>query len=264
MDGKKLKLIKKLREITGMSVNKCRIAIDESNGNIDLAIKNLYGKIKRFEDKTVFLNEGIVIAKLSEKKNIGVILELNCETDFSAKNNQFQDLGEEIALFALNSNQINKNFLNEKFKEKILILRSKLGENININKIKKIKGEKLEFYLHRKKIGVIVSSDKYAKEDLLKKIAMHIAASNPKYIDIKDIPLKVINEKKEEYLKIAQQYNKDKIIINKIVEGKIRKFSENISLLYQKSIFNNKENIKQFLKRENFKIYNFINIKLGF
>ncbi|MFI4853250.1 MAG: translation elongation factor Ts [Candidatus Makana argininalis] len=250
--------IKKLRKLTGISILECKKSLLESKGDIKLAINLMrkYGKkilIKKNNNDT---SNGIILIKKSIN-NIIIMLKIKCETDFVSKNNKFKLFGKEILNYVLNKNIYDINIIKNKFKLKRENLISQVCENIKIKKLSYLKGESIGFYLHRSRIGVIVSSTK-CKDNFLNKIAMHIAAFKPKYINLIDIPNTLLHNEKKIEMEIAINSGKTNKISKKIVIGKINKFIKEIALNNQEFIMDNKKQINQILKLKKTKINNFI------
>ncbi|MFI4818991.1 MAG: translation elongation factor Ts [Enterobacterales bacterium] len=251
--------IKKLRKLTGVGILECKKSLIKSKGNIKIAIDLMrkYGKkisIQKIYNKT---SNGIILIKQSEKKKKIIMLEIKCETDFVEKNIEFKLFGKKIINFIINKNIYNINLINNKFKFERELLISKFCENIKIKRFSYLKGENTGFYLHRSHIGVIVSSTN-GKKNFLNKIAMHIAACKPKYLNSKDIPNNLINHEKNIQMKIAINSGKTNKISKKIVIGRINKFINEITLNNQEFIIDNKKKIYQILLLNKIKINNFI------
>lgn len=260
-----IKLIKELRKRTGIGILECKKNLLKSKGNLSKAIDNLRksGKVKAFENSHRIANEGIILTKISQDKKLGVILEINCETDFVSKDKEFIDFGKFIINKILSDNIYDINVLNNKFEENIIYMINKFNENIKFNRLKIIQGDMISSYLHHKKIGVVVSSNINNNEKLMKYIAMHIAASKPRYIDPDNIPKKILSKEYKIQLEIALKLNKPIKIAKKIVEGRIYKFVREISLTGQNFILDLNKNVGQILQENNIKINNYIRFEIG-
>lgn len=260
--NKYIKLIKELRNKTNAKIIDCKEALIKSKGNIEEAIDimkkegkiNLYKKLK---NKAI---NGIILIK--SNKNLEVIIEINCETDFVSKNIIFIKFCEKVINTIIKKNIYDINILKNEFKNDIEKLIYTFGENIIINRLGVLKDSYMDYYLHDKKIGVLVSSYN-APKNILKNIAMHIAASNPKYINVKDVPLDVINKEKKIQLEILIKNKKNKIFFERIIKGKIKKFISNIVLSEQNFIFETSKKVKKVLSEYNILIKNFIRFELG-
>ena len=276
--------IKKLRELTGVGFKDCKVALDETNGDIEKSIEFLRKKgiAKASKKMSRTASEGLVLVK-EEKGEISLI-EVNSETDFVAKNNDFINFCKELSdLNFTNKGDLEK-LDNSKMKNGNLVkdslvnLISKIGEKITIRRgcfFDNKQGENF-YYVHsslEKNIGKIISivkligSTKEKKDSIGNKIAMHIAASNPLAID-KDGIDKNIVEKELEIIK-AEIINsgKPKELADKISKGKIAKFLDDNSLLSQIWIMDPKKKVADILKENSnekeIKILSFIKYKVG-
>lgn len=264
-------LIKKLRELTGAGILDCNKALIKSNWDIKIAINNMRisGKIKILKKLNRITNEGIILAETSKNNKYGVIIELNCETDFVSRNNLFKKFGKKVVNTALNELKnkklININILKEKLKKDRLNLISQIGENINIRRFGVLHGDFLQIYLHRSRIGVLFSSNKI-RNKITKYLAMHIASNNPKYINVDDIPIDILNNEYEIQLNIINKSSKDiksDKIIKKIIKGRMCKFINNIVLINQFFIMDTNKTVGQILNKHNIIINDFIRFELG-
>lgn len=258
-----ISLIQRLRNITGSGLIECKNALIDAQGNIDLAILNMRksGIVKAIKKYKNITTNGIIATGI--KGNIATILELNCQTDFLSENIEFKNFSKKIISNILDLKNTDIHVINKKFEIKKNILISKFSENINIRRVAILIGEQLGYYLHNNmKIGVIIST-KNMKEDLIKKIAMHIAASKPEYLNVEDIPDEKILYEKQIQLEIAKKYKKNSFISKKIVEGKIKKFIHSISLINQIFIFDTQKTIKKILDETNSQVVSFVRFELG-
>lgn len=173
-------LVKELRERTAAGMMECKKALVEANGDIELAIDNMRknGQAKAAKKAGRVAAEGVILVKVSADSKVAAIVELNCETDFVAKDAGFKAFGEEVVEAALAERIADIAALQAKFEETRTNLVAKIGENINIRRVTIVEGEQVGTYLHGAKIGVVVAATG-ADEELIKHIAMHIAASKP-------------------------------------------------------------------------------------
>ena len=281
--------IKELRDKSGAGMLDCKKALEESEGNVEKAIEWLRKKGINTANKKASrdASDGLITAKI--KDGMAVMLEINAETDFVAKNEVFTDFCENLSLTCL-SNDVqdinslsNLNFMgtDKKVSDTLTDLIAKLGENIVIKKFIKLsdKTQKVQKYLHNSvnensgKIGVLLSyecdelNDKVT--DFSKNLCMQIAATNPKSVDRKNLDPELV--KKEEVIFREQLNNSGKPdeIINKIVEGKINKFYEEVCLDEQIFVMDGKIKINKLISNFNdensfnFRIINFYIFKLG-
>ena len=258
--------VKLLREKTGLGMMECKNALVESKGDIELAITNLRknSALKAEKKSSRTAAEGRIISKIDSSENLAVILEVNCETDFVAKDDSFIEFCEEALDFCLqNPDSSLAQLSEEKLEEKRQALIQKIGENIVVRRREIIKSDNLYSYVHgNNKIGSIVSLDQENKntgED----IAMHIAASSPLVIDPNDLDENLVS-KEEEIIK-AQVADSDKPenIVEKMVIGRLEKFKSEVSLLNQPFVKDPSKNIKTLLEEQNLNVLNFHRYELG-
>ena len=258
--------VKLLREKTGLGMMECKNALVESKGDIELAITNLRknSALKAEKKSSRTAAEGRIISKIDSSENLAVILEVNCETDFVAKDDSFIEFCEEALDFCIqNPDSSLAQLSEEKLEEKRQALIQKIGENIVVRRREIIKSDNLYSYVHgNNKIGSIVSIDQENKntgED----IAMHIAASSPLVIDPNDLDETLVS-KEEEIIK-AQVADSDKPenIVEKMVTGRLEKFKSEVSLLNQPFVKDPSKNIKTLLEEQNLNVLNFHRYELG-
>ena len=280
-----LKKVKQLREITGVGFKDCKNAIDVTKGDVEksielLRIKGIAKASKRMERVA---SEGLVC--IYEKDNKFSMIEINSETDFVAKNNEFINFGEEISELALKNLGNMKDILISEMKNKkkvqdnLIDLMSKIGEKITLRRSAFIgKDKSINFsYIHSSlkknvgKLGVLLSLEttKSTKEilDLGKHLAMQIAASSPLAIDKENLDHGVLEKEKEIILEELKSSGKDTQIIDKIAMGKLNKFIEETTLLNQEWIMEPKKRVKDIIKgvagKDKIEIKKFIRFKVG-
>ena len=277
--------VKKLRELTGVGFKDCKIAIDENDGNIERSIEFLRKKgiakaSKRMERVAA---EGLI--SVCEKENQFSIIEVNCETDFVAKNNEFIKFVEEISELALqNYGSLKKVLLSEMENKKnvetnLITLISKIGEKITLRRSNFFEKEKfLNFsYMHPAikknlgKIGVLVSIESSKPKNELKEfgkqLAMHIAALSPLAIDKGDLDENLLKKEKEIITEELKNSGKDSKIVDKIATGKLNKFIADNTLLNQEWIMEPKKKVRDVLKeissKEKIEVKKFVRFKVG-
>ncbi|WP_038907227.1 translation elongation factor Ts [Dickeya oryzae] len=257
-------LVKELRERTGAGMMECKKALVEANGDIELAIDNMRksGQAKAAKKAGRVAAEGVILTKIAADGKYGIIVELNCETDFVAKDAGFKTFGEEVATAALNERITDVDVLKAKFEEQRTALVAKIGENINIRRIAVQTGDALGSYMHGARIGVMVAATG-ADDELIKHIAMHIAASKPEYVNAEDVPADVVAREHQIQLDIAMQSGKPREIAEKMVEGRMRKFTGEISLTGQNFVMDPNKTVGQLLKEHNASVSNFIRYEVG-
>ena len=277
--------VKKLRELTGVGFKDCKDAIDECNGDIEKSIKflRIKGVAKANKKMERVAADGLVC--ISEKENKFSIIEVNSETDFVAKNNEFIKFVEEISKLALlNSGKmedilISKMENKKKVKDNLVTLISKIGEKIILRRSNFIGTDKYLnfFYIHAAikknigKIGVLVSlkttKPKNELIELGKQLSMHIAALSPLAVDKESLDQTILNKEKEIIIEELENSGKDSKIVAKIAEGKLNKFINENTLLNQEWIIEPKKKVKEVLKeaggKEKIEVKKFIRFKVG-
>ena len=281
--------IKELRDKSGAGMLDCKKALEESEGNVEKAIEWLRKKGINTANKKASrdASDGLITAKI--KDGMAVMLEINAETDFVAKNEVFTDFCENLSLTCL-SNDVqdinslsNLNFMgtDKKVSDTLTDLIAKLGENIVIKKFIKLsdKTQKFQKYLHNSvnensgKIGVLLSYDcnelNDKVSDFSKNLCMQIAATNPKSVDRKNLDPELVEKEEVIFREQLNNSGKPDEIINKIVEGKINKFYEEVCLDEQIFVMDGKIKINKLISNFNdensfnFRIINFYIFKLG-
>ena len=246
-------LVKELREKTGVAMMECKNALKETEGDIDAAIKILRerGEAKAEKKASRDSNEGIIVAALDESGKSGVLVEINCETDFVAKNENFQAFVGEVAATVLASDVTDleaakllpkgDETLGGFIKTKVL----EMGENLQFRRFERLtlNGEGgVASYIHLGgKVGVLieVSSGKAetastdAFKDLVKDLTLHIAATSPAGLKREDIPAELVDSEKNIFRKQMEGAGKPAEILEKIIEGKLGKFYSERCLLEQ-------------------------------
>ena len=275
--------IKELRKLTGTGFKDCSVALKECNGDIDksieyLRIKGISRATKKMERTA---NEGLIC--ITDLKKSSSILEINCETDFVAKNNDFINFCEELSKLNFNNKGNLENLKKAKMRddltvdENLIKLISKIGEKITISRCDFINyKESNNFcYVHNSikknigKLGVIVSIKSKDNDKIIldfgKKLAMHVAATNPIAIDINDINVKIIEKEKKIIEEELKNSGKPKNIIDKISQGRLAKFKQENSLLNQFWILDPKKKIKEIINelKIDISIQNFVRYKIG-
>ena len=262
-------LVKELRERTGAGMMDCKKALNDANGDIEVAIEVMRksGAAKAAKKAGRIAAEGIISIKQNEGEI--VILEVNCETDFVAKDENFLSFVDEILEVITKQDVtdvddlLQKSINDQTIEEKIQQLTAKIGEKLSIRRFEKSKiNKKVGTYLHGKRIGVIVEIEG-GDDNLAKDIAMHIAASKPLYVDSKEVSSSVLDKEKEIYIAQAQESGKPDDIIEKMVEGRLKKFVKEITLLGQPFVKDSEQSVEKILKSANAKVLSFIRYEVG-
>ncbi|WP_101775294.1 translation elongation factor Ts [Pasteurella oralis] len=255
-------LVKELRERTGAGMMECKKALVEANGDIELAIDNMRksGQAKAAKKAGRVAAEGVILARVGA--GFGVLVEMNCETDFVAKDAGFLELANEVADYALANKGVTIEALQAQFEEKRAALVAKIGENMNIRRVQFLDGDVVGSYLHGAKIGVLVAG-KGADEELLKKIAMHVAASRPEFVKPEDVSADVVAKEREIQVAIAMESGKPREIAEKMVEGRMKKFTGEVSLTGQPFVMDSSKSVGDFLKENGADVTGFVRFEVG-
>ena len=262
-------LVKELRERTGAGMMDCKAALSDARGDIEIAIEVMRksGAAKAAKKAGRIAAEGIISIKLNE--NDIVILEVNCETDFVTKDESFLSFVDSVIQVISNNNVsdvdelLKLNSGNQTIEEANQQLIAKIGEKITIRRFQKSSIQnQAGTYLHGIRIGVIVEI-KGGSEELAKDIAMHIAASRPLFINEDQISQEILDKEKEIYTAQAQESGKPANIVEKMVEGRLKKFIKEITLLGPPFVKDPEKSIEKILKSSNAKVLSFIRYEVG-
>lgn len=264
--------VKKLRKLTGSGMLDCKKALEESNGDFDKAVEILRIKgakdVGKREERASL--EGLLVAK------DGAILELNCETDFVAKNKEFQDLANEILDFALANNLFT---LGELLAAKINDLSvedyvkqfsARIGEKLELRRIAKLTG-KVASYLHKRStdlppsVGALVAyeGDSAEAEAIAKQVAMQVVAMRAKYLTREEVPSDLLETEKRVAMETAKSEGKPDNIVDKIVLGRLNTFYKDIVLLEQPTVADPKKTISDITKANGVTLKEFVRFEVG-
>ena len=263
--------VKKLREITNAGMMDCKKALIESNGDFEKAktILKEKGQSKADSKSGRTTAQGLVVIQSNEDH--AVILEVNCETDFAAKDDLFTEFVDRVASIIIQNDlddmeQLDKQKTDDfdTVEEYRKFAISKLGENITIRRFKRIHLDGiLGRYIHGSKIASLVLLDHHDSAELAKDIAMHVAASRPEYISNSDIPEEVIKEESRILRVQVEQEGKPEEIIDKIVDGKIKKQFDQLTLMGQEYVKDPDITVEKFLKDQDASVKSFIRYEVG-
>jgi len=264
--------VKALRELTNAGMMDCKKALLESQGDIEKAkiLLQEKGKSKADSKSGRVASQGLVSIKIDETNKLAVVLEINCETDFAAKDNHFIEFTEQISKLLISKNiDTTKKLMDiriegyknvDEYRTHVV---AKLGENISVRRFKRIFFEgTVGTYMHGTKIAALVDLDTDNTE-LAKDLAMQIAALKPEYIDQEDIPDAMIEEELRILRLQAQKEGKPKEILEKIVKGKLNKRLNEITLLGQEYIKDSDLSVSQLLKKSNANVNLFVRYEVG-
>lgn len=268
------KLVKELRKKTGAGMMDCKKALTETDGDIDKAIDYLREKgiAKAAKKADRIAAEGLV--HVETKGNDAVIVEINSETDFVARNEGFQELVKEIANQVLDTKAEtvealmettlpNGKSVDERIKEAI----STIGEKLSVRRFAirtKTDNDAFGAYLHMGgRIGVLTVVEGSTDEEAARDVAMHIAAINPKYVSSEQVSEEEINHEREVLKQQALNEGKPENIVEKMVEGRLRKYLQEICAVDQDFVKNHDVTVEAFLKTKGGKLVDFVRYEVG-
>lgn len=248
--------VNKLRQQTGAGMMDCKKALTEANGDFEAAVDILRKKGQKVAANRAdrAAGEGCVLAGTTADKKFGVVLSLNCETDFVAKNEEFVALTQDFLKLALDKKVksledfLNLDYNGIKISEKLVERTGVIGEKIEIGSFEVLESEFIGSYIHAgNRLATIVAFNKNAGDDNGKQVAMQITAMNPISVDEKSVPADVVARELEVGKELAIQEGKPADMAEKIAQGRLNKFYKETTLLNQEFISNPKLTIKQFL-----------------
>ncbi|MCF6236873.1 MAG: translation elongation factor Ts [Gammaproteobacteria bacterium] len=266
-------LVKELRERTGSGMMECKKTLVETNGDIEAAIELMRktGMAKADKKAGRTAAEGCIIMRSTDDDKRSIIIEVNCETDFVTKSEDFISFTKELSEQALANNPADLDALLvmplgdltvDKARQALI---AKIGENINVRRYESVSTENgvIGQYLHGERIGVLVSLENGGNAALAKDVAMHIAAINPTAISVDDVSSDLIEKEKEIFSAQASESGKPPEIIEKMIAGRIRKYLAEITLLGQSFVKNPDVTVEKLLKESNANVTSFIRFEVG-
>ena len=264
-------MVKDLRERTGLGMMDCKKALAEADGNMDKAIEDLRkaSGLKAAKKASRVAAEGIVMTQVAEDGNYGAIIEINSETDFVARDDNFLAFSKDVLNVAFaNSDADVDALLNsgvEDLREKLV---QKIGENVNVRRVDRLQFDNadqgiVESYVHSNNRIAVLISLKGGDEALARDIAMHIAAVNPMVVRPEDVPEEILAKESEIYSAQARESGKPEEIIEKMISGRLRKFISEVSLLEQPFVKDPEIKISALLKESGADIVNFVRYEVG-
>jgi len=268
-------LVKELRERTGAGMMECKKALVETGGDIEAAIEAMRksGQAKAAKKAGRTAADGVVVIQIGEAGKRGVVVEVNCETDFVAKDANFTAFAEAVGRRALESRAADVYaLLNEPvvpgedrtISQAREALVAKIGENVQVRRLVRFDdvAGTLRSYRHGGRIAVIVEMDG-GDAVLGKDIAMHIAASNPVFVSAEEVPADVLAKEKEIFRAQALESGKPEAAVDKIVEGRGRKYLEEVTLLGQAFVKDPETTVEKLLKQAGAKVLRFARLEVG-
>jgi elongation factor Ts len=264
-------MVKELRERTGAGMMECKKALVETDGNVEAAIEllRISGLAQADKKSSRIAAEGKIALAVADGGKQAVMVEVNCETDFVAKDENFNVFASAVATNALTEAPADVDALmasshaGGSLEEARQVLVSKIGENIQVRRFVRESTEgTLGAYVHGGKIGVLVDISG-GDEDLARDLAMHVAALNPEFISADDVPADVMAHEKEILIAQAQDSGKPQEIIEKMVTGRLRKHLSGITLLGQPFVKDGDITVEQLLKQASATVNGFDRLAVG-
>lgn len=268
-------LVKELRERTGSGMMECKKALVETNGDIDAAIENMRksGQAKAAKKAGRTAADGLIVIQMTDDNKKGVMVEVNCETDFVAKDENFTSFANAVAQRALASEVATvEELLNAPLhdgeettvntaREALIV---KIGENMNVRRFERFESAngRLASYSHGSRIGVVVDIEG-GDDDLAKDIAMHVAASNPTCVSEAQVPAELVEKEREIFKVQALESGKPENIVDKIVDGRVRKYLSEITLLGQAFVKDPDSTVEKLLSGAGAKVNGFKRFEVG-
>ncbi len=262
------KLVKELRERTGAGMMECKRALVATEGDIEKAAEEMRisGQAKADKKASRIAAEGVIEAYAADGR--AVLIEINSETDFVARDESFQAFAAAAVKAAHTANAktieevLAADMGGQTVEQARKTLVAKIGENIQVRRMKSVEASNLGTYIHTGKIGVVAALEG-GEEDLAKDIAMHIAAVNPLVVSGDDVPAEIVQKEKDIFTAQAKESGKHAEIIEKMIGGRIRKFLDEVALLGQSFVKNPDLKIEQLVKQHNAKVVSFIRLDVG-
>lgn len=264
-------MVKALRERTGAGIMACKRALAETDGELESAVEHLRKSGLALADKKAsrIAAEGQIILAGNNDHTAAVLVEINCETDFVAKDKNFLAFANAVAesalakesndVAALMTSQLNNESL-ETARQRLV---AKIGENVQVRRLARMSTNgNIGAYVHGGRIGVLVEVEG-GDNELARDVAMHIAALNPAYIDANDVPAKVLDKEQKFLVTQAQESGKPADIIEKMVSGRLRKFLAEITLLGQPFVKDGDITVAKLLDQKGASVKGFTRLAVG-
>lgn len=260
-------LVKELRERTGLGMLDCKRALKDADGNIEQAIEDLRKSsgMKAAKKSGRIAAEGVVAVRTSEDGSRALLIEVNSETDFVARDAGFLAFVSQVADEALAGDGDVEALMGSGLEQTREALVQKIGENVSVRRLVReaVEGGVVGSYVHgNNRIGVLVGL-KGGDAELAKDVAMHIAALSPQYVSPELVPEEVIAKEKEIYVAQAQDSGKPAEIIEKMVSGRVRKFLEEISLSRQAFVKDPDVSVGELVKKAGAELVSFTRYEVG-
>jgi elongation factor Ts len=267
-------MVKELRERTGAGMMECKKALQETKGDMEEAITSMRkrGQAKAAKRAGKIAAEGVVVIQSSGDNKQASMIEVNCETDFVARDTNFKVFTSTLAKRCIETNAEDaqallqtatvdgKDQTLEQMRQELIV---KIGENVQLRRVASLASDGIVgVYNHGDRIGVIVSLDQ-ASPELAKDVAMHIAATNPQAVDANSVPTELIEKEREIFSAQAKESGKPDNIIEKMVTGRIAKFLKEVCLIDQPFVKNPDQTVGDLLKAGKASVIEFVRFEVG-
>ena len=258
--------VKELREISGVGMMECKKALVETDGDLDKALDFLRANSSLKAEKKASRVAADGEVKVAETASYVSLIEINSETDFAAKDAKFKDFTNSVASYLADSQVDSIEELNTQFNEKRQTLIQSIGENIQLRRLKTLQvpgNGSIGSYIHSDgRLAALVAIDT-DNQELAKDLAMHVSATNPSCLNSTDLDPEVLDRERAIFLVQAQESGKDAAIMDKMVEGKVKRFLSEVTLVSQTFVKNPDLSIQQLLDENNASIVDFVRFKVG-
>lgn len=263
------KLVKELRDRTGLGMMECKKALEEASGDIELAIDNLRksGQAKAAKKAGNIAADGAIV--IAQDGNKALLLEVNCQTDFVAKDENFTVFANKVAQLALQNNTTDVVAISQlpfddgqSVEEARVSLVQKIGENIQVRRAEIIEGANLATYRHGIRIGVVVVYEG-GSEEVGKSVAMQVAAFNPLAVNEESVPADILAREKDIIEAKAKESGKPEAVVEKMITGGLQKYLNEVTLLNQPYVMDNEKKVGDVLKSEGATVIAFKRLEVG-
>ena len=258
--------VKELREMSGVGMMECKKALVETEGDLEKALDLLRANSSLKAEKKASRVAADGEVKVAETSSYISMVEINSETDFAAKDSQFKEFTNSVASYLGESQVDSIEELNAQFDSKRQTLIQSIGENIQLRRLKTLQvpsNGSIGTYIHSDgRLAALVAIDT-DNQDLAKDLAMHVSATNPSCLNSADLDPEVLDRERAIFLAQAQESGKDAAIMDKMVEGKVKRFLSEVTLVSQAFVKNPDLSIQQLLDENNASIVDFVRFKVG-
>jgi len=266
MAGITASMVKELRDRTGLGMMECKKALVEADGDLEKAIEDLRkaSGLKAAKKASRTAAEGIVKARVADDKSYAVVIEVNSETDFVARDESFLAFADKALTEAFDGKQGDVAALLEAgLEDQRQTLVQTIGENINLRRVEVVEGDVVDGYVHSNNRIAVVVALKGGDSELARDVAMHVAAVNPLVVRADDVPAAILDKEREIYTAQAADSGKPAEIVAKMIEGRIRKYVAEVSLLEQAFVKDPDLTVGALVKKAGAEVVSFVRFEVG-